>query len=543
MSETMNIKQIMKLALDGSPDPTLAFTVSGDIIFSNTAARNLFDEECEPGKTITDVASKLPEKDPLLSQFEKAAGKGRAFVTELMPLNTRRLYQRRFIPIMAQTQVVGVYLYLRAQEPAGSPEMDTTRSLDLLLETELEHSGRDPRDQRLALFMIQIRNFSELRALYGNDITETIMDHLNMTIRSSLRDNDLLFQIDGDRLLAMVTRYAWKSDLLIIAQRIEDQIAIPFHTRETVLHLLPSIGIAMFPDDGETKDLLLSNVQTALNRAVEQEVPYMMYNPELHDRAMERLMIRGDLNRAIREQELEIYYMPIVNDSREIIGLEALLRWNHPQRGLMTPDSFLPIAVHSRIIGNITKWVMYKVIQHQKNELSDFPVYSSFNISAQDLNDDFFLDSLKTAMGRDFDPARLRVELTENEIMSDFSVNAAKMQQLQKSGVGVMVDDFGTGHSSLTYLSELPASYLKVDRSFLKDVSHDEGSMEFLKIAIQLGHVRNKKVVLEGVETEELWDLLNQSGSDLFMGMALGEPLPLKDTIALLEKHFAKLPG
>ncbi len=542
MSENLSNHQIIKYALEGSPDPTLAFSADGVVLYLNSAAKQLFPELEEAASTVQELSDLLKPGDQLISQFSKAAKKGRAFVTEAMPLNSKSRYRRRFIPVLNQQEILGVYLYLRSDEFAneGQSKLLETNSLNIMLENALDHGSRDLEARKIALFIIQIRNLREIQAMYGSQIIEVIMEHITMTIRSTLRENDMIFQLSEDRILTMITRYAWRSDLLIIAQRIEDQIAVPFHTKDTVLHLLPSIGIAMFPDDGADRETLVRNAETALVKAVSDQLPYLMYNTRIHNEAMDRLIIRGDLNRAIKDRELRLQYMPICDANGSIRGLEALVRWQHPSRGLLLPEQFLPIAIHSRIIGTITRWVVYRVIEHLQNELQSFPHYITINISSSDLNDSFFLDSLKSAMGKSVDPRRLRVEITETEIMSNFRENLRRIRAIQAAGVEVMVDDFGTGHSSLTYLNELPVKYLKIDRSFLNNVLGNPDNVEFLRLTIEMGHVKHKEVVLEGIETRSHWEALKTCGADLFQGFYLGQPMGIDEVLSFIREKTSR---
>jgi len=396
--------------------------------------------------------------------------------------------------------------------------------LDIMLELEIEKVQRATGEARLAVFMIQIRNLEQYRALCSQVVLDHVFEHIGNCVRQALRSNDLLFRYDDGRIIAIVTQYEWKSDLLIIAERLEDQIAIPFHPQDTDIHLQSCIGMSLFPEDGETSYVLVANAVTALNHALETGDSWLLYNENIHKQALDRLVIRSGLSKAIKENELELHYMPLVDRSRVVRGVEGLVRWRHPERGLLGPDLFIPIAVHSRIIGAISRWVMFRMASDIDTYFKDNNLFISINLSARDFADNYLSESLESVVGSRIDPSRIKIEITESECMQNPALSIAVMETLRRRGFQVVIDDFGIGQTSLALLRDIPANTVKIDQVFVQEIVSKPRELAFLLQIVKLCKLRDMEVVLEGVETEEQFALLCESGIDLYQGFLFGEP-------------------
>ncbi len=411
------------------------------------------------------------------------------------------------------------------------------RSLDIVLETELEKASRSSSRAKLALMMIQITNLEGLKLAFGPKISNIIFEQVGNNIREALRLSDMIFHYDDNRILAIVTQFEWKSDLLIVAERVEDQIAVPFHHQETDIHLRACIGITIFPEDGSEKDQLISNSTAALAQAIEIGKPWLIFNDDVHQQALDRLFLRSGLTKAVRENELQLRYMALVNAEGQICGVEALVRWMHPERGLLGPDQFLPIAIHSHIIGALTRWVLYRLIEDYQKHFSKLDIFCTFNISAVDLEDLYLPISIQTAIKGKMDPSKIKIEITESEFMENYDRAQTAIESFRQHGFDVLIDDFGVGNSSLSYLKDLSARYAKIDKSFLTDIVESALELDFLHHIVALCKVRNIIVLLEGIETQAQFEKLTSSGADLFQGHFFGTPMTVEELMRRFAEH------
>lgn len=542
--------QLKSLATDHSSLATVIVDKNSQVVYANKTANRFFrkDEPVFP-LAIPEYLDQVVNAPGMLAAIHRALQGERIVQNTTFFIATREcMGTLRLVPVLHagavswcvitfddQTKYIRLQRRLTRDEFFDNPTgLLNRKTLEIMLELELEKASRDPREARLALMLINIRNMESLRAVYKAETINLMLEHLGNSVRTALRSNDLLFRYDDNRILVIVNNFKLKTDLLIIAERAEDQIAIPFHDKETNIHLQASIGIAVYPDDGESGDALQSNAASAVNQAMEEGRPWLMFNQAIHERAMDRLFLRSGLSQAVRNNELELRYMSLVDAAGVIKGTEVLLRWRHPQRGLLGPDTFLPVAIHSRIIGAITRWVLYRVIKDWEDKLHDFDIFVTMNLSAYDFNDDFFVDTIKTATAGRIPPGRLKVEITESECIENIDRVIKVMKALGEAGVEVLIDDFGVGQSSLSYLKDLPAHYAKIDRAFLSEITTSELEQVFLGHIISLGKVRGLEILIEGVETAEEFDVLKTSGACLFQGHHFGEPMPLDDFIKVL---------
>ncbi len=403
------------------------------------------------------------------------------------------------------------------------------KTLDIMFNMEIEKAERDPENSHLAVMMIQIRNLDQFKAVYDDVTINHILEHIGSSVRSSLRTHDLVFRYDENRLVALVSQFGWKSDLLIMAKRIEDHIAIPFHPQDTYIHLRAESSICVFPEDGATSGDLLINSIAALSEAHETNQSILMFNQETYRLAKERLEIRSSLSTAVRENQLELYYMPIVGPDRRVKGVEALIRWNHPERGILTPDVFLPIAIHSRIISGISRWVMYRAQEDYRNWFAESDIFLTFNLSAKDFADKFLIEGLDSSLAGGVKSSRIKVEITEGELIEDFDLCSTMLEQLRQRGIGIFIDDFGVGQSSLAYLHDIPAECIKVDHSFMMRIEGPGKEYDFLEAVVRLCKVLDRQILLEGVETEQQFSLFRNCGADMFQGYLFGKPMPASD--------------
>ncbi len=545
--------QLKSLATEQSTLATIIMDRNLVVVFANKSANRLFQKE-KPTfpQALAQYLDQLVNTPGLLAAVHRSLQGEHILQNTTFFIDSREcIGTLRILPVLQngavsycvlsfddQTRYIRLQRRLTRDEFFDNPTgLLNRKTLEIKLELELEKASRDLEGARLALMIINIRNMESLRTVYKASTINLMLEHLGNSVRTALRSNDLLFRYDDNRILVIVNNFKLKTDLLIVAERVEDQIAIPFHDKDTNIHLQASIGIAVFPDDGKDGDSLQGNAASAVNQAIEEGKPWLMFNATIHERAMDRLFLRSGLSQAVRNNELELRYMSLVDSQGTIIGTEALVRWRHPERGLLGPDAFLPVAIHSRIIGAITRWVLYRVIKDWEEALNEHDLFITINISAHDFNDDFFVDTIKTATAGRIPPGKLKVEITESECIENIDRVVQIMKDLSEVGVEILIDDFGVGQSSLSYLKDLPAHYAKIDRAFLNEITTSELELVFLCHIIALGKVRGLEILIEGIETTEEFELLKTCGASLFQGHLFGEPMVLDDFIKVLSTN------
>jgi diguanylate cyclase (GGDEF)-like protein len=409
------------------------------------------------------------------------------------------------------------------------------KALDVMLEMSLDKAIRTGNNARLAIMMLQVSNLEHLETIFSDAVYREVFGQLARMVKLVMPNNDLVFRYDNNRIVVIIDEFENKSDLLFLAENLENQIATPYAPVEKEIHLQSCIGITVFPDDGLTKAGLLSNASAALTHGLMHNQPWLMYNRDIQQMAMEKLTLRSGLSSAIRNNELELRYMTFLDASGQVKGLEALVRWRHPSRGLMGPGEFLPVAIHTRVIGAISRWVIFRIIEDYERYFFDKDIFITFNITAIDLADLYLPDSLENALRGRMPHSAIKVEITESECMENYDQAMQALHQFLSRNIEVLIDDFGEGHSSLSYLKDLPAQYAKIDKSFLDGITEQEKDFEFLGHVLALCRLRGLKTILEGVETEAQYEMLKGSGADLFQGHLFGKPMPVEE---LLERYF-----
>jgi EAL domain-containing protein (putative c-di-GMP-specific phosphodiesterase class I) len=309
------------------------------------------------------------------------------------------------------------------------------------------------------------------------------------------------------------------------------------------LHMSASIGLSVFPEDGTDAETLLKNADAAMYRAKEAgRGNYQFYAAQMNARGSERLTLESDLRRAIERGELELHYQPKLDlRSQRIVGVEALLRWRHPTLGLVSPAVFVPIAEETRIIESIGRWALEAACNAARDwqDRGLPPVQMSVNLSPHQLNCPTLLSDVKAALqSSGLDPALLELEITESAMMNNPEQAAALMQQIRMLGIGLAIDDFGTGYSSLSYLRRFPLSTVKIDRSFVHDLSQDKDAQALTDGIITLAHGLRMKVVAEGVETVEQLEYLKVRGCDEIQGYWLCRPVPAEELCKFMARHL-----
>ncbi|MGH8605558.1 MAG: putative bifunctional diguanylate cyclase/phosphodiesterase, partial [Gammaproteobacteria bacterium] len=316
-----------------------------------------------------------------------------------------------------------------------------------------------------------------------------------------------------------------------VVKRILDKLSEPVSLSDDPLYLTTSIGISVYPQDGETPEALIANAQAARERATGMggRTRYQFFSRESNERAWNRMLMENQLRRAIDNDELELHYQPKVHiATRNITGFEALVRWDHPERGLLSPDEFIPLAENTGLIAALGKWVLHTACRQAKEWLIHFPdLRVAVNLSAVQFDQANICQEVQEILeATGLDPRHLELEITESAIMRDADKAALTLRDLAKLGVKITIDDFGTGYSSLSYLRAFPVDSFKIDRSFLKDLLTDVRAKALYTAIAAMAKSLGLQVVAEGVETQEQLDFVRQVQCDEVQGYLIGKPIP-----------------
>jgi diguanylate cyclase (GGDEF)-like protein len=392
----------------------------------------------------------------------------------------------------------------------------------------------------LALLIIDLDHFKEVNDTLGHPSGDALLQQLAARLRDAVRKSDTIARLGGDE-FAIVLPGASQKEAFAIAESLLTVITRPFELNERSVSIGASVGIAVLPQHGPDADTLLRCADVAMYVAKRSGQGVAVYSPEQDQHSLSRLVLIADLREAIDRDELTLAFQPLV-DCREqrAVGVEALVRWSHPKHGLIPPDQFVPLAEQTGLITRMSRWVLRSAVrQHCEWRRVGLCIPVSVNLSMRDLHDPGLPDSVR-ALLEEFGAGAesLRVEITESSLMLDPRRALQTLVQLREFGVQASIDDFGTGYSSLAYLKQLPAQELKIDRSFVRDLSVDDNDLAIVRSTIDLAHNLGLSVVAEGVEDEHTDVLLRRFGCDKAQGYLFSRPLPGEQLTAwLLERN------
>jgi diguanylate cyclase (GGDEF)-like protein len=394
--------------------------------------------------------------------------------------------------------------------------------LDEALETEGDE------EKALAVFFIDLERFKEVNDALGHDWGNELLTVVGSRLAEVVGEGEIVARLGGDEFGVLSERARDESSALALAERLRTAIALPCEIAGVSLEVQGSIGIAIAPEHGTTRDELLRRADIAMYAAKRGGAP-QVFSPGLDDNSPLRLAMTGELRRAIEGGELVVLYQPQV-DLREgtVRGAEALVRWRHPTRGFLGPEAFLAAAEQGGLMRNLTRYVLEEsLIQLRAWRSTGMEIDLAINVSARDLADARFPDEVAAALARyGVEPSWLELEVTESVLLSDRLRTSRMLERLVDQGVRIAIDDFGVGYSSLGQLKTLPAKVLKIDRSFVSSMESDQSDAAIVSSTIELAHRLGLQVIAEGVETPAHLARLRAAGCDIGQGHLLGRPLP-----------------
>jgi diguanylate cyclase (GGDEF)-like protein len=395
----------------------------------------------------------------------------------------------------------------------------------------------------LAVLMLDLDRFKAVNDSLGHTAGDELLKQVATRICSRLREVDTVARLGGDEFTLLLTHISHHEDAGRVAQAIINDLARPFQlSLSDDVRIGTSIGISLYPQHGDTPEKLMDQADLALYQAKKNgRGCFAYFTEQLTISVHERITLEARLRRAIEQQELRVFYQPQVDIvSGKIIGAEALVRWQDPEHGLIPPIRFIPLAEETGLIVAIGEWVLYEVCRQGKAWLDAGlpPLTLAVNVSPHQFRYSNIPELVATVLTATNFPAQyLELELTESGLMEDVNDNMELLNNLRLQGVHIAIDDFGTGYSSLSYLKRFPVNILKIDKSFIDDIPHDQNDTEIAATIISMGHILGFKVLAEGVENADQLAFLQANGCDIYQGYLKSKPIPAIDFAQLLQEH------
>jgi polar amino acid transport system substrate-binding protein len=386
-------------------------------------------------------------------------------------------------------------------------------------------------NKKLALILIDIDNFSQIRSLIGYEQSENILIHFGQYLEILAKESSFyIYHTFSNNFLICMPVIETVDEVVYFSKEIQKELATFYKVNGVQFHLTASIGISVYPDSGSTLNLM-DYAYNALSEA--QKIGYghiCVYTQSEQAKQYDELELFSAVHEAIRKKEFEVFYQPIVRaKDQEVFAAEALIRWKHKDHGFIPPDIFIPMLEKSGFIIQLGRYVLAEVIKQQKRwELFKFkPIEVSINMSLVEIESDGFVKNVEEMLSEhQLSPELIKFEITEGVAMENESQAHRQLYELQKLGISIALDDFGTGYTSFGYLKKFPADILKIDKSLIDYIMENEDDQRIIKAMIELGHNLGMKIVVEGVETKAVADLLNSYGCDYLQGYYFGRPQP-----------------
>jgi len=387
-------------------------------------------------------------------------------------------------------------------------------------------------DTKLALFMIDLDRFKEINDTLGHHYGDIILQQVANRMREVLHQSNTVARLGGDEFAILLPAIEDTKEPANIATAIIHAIDQPFLLEEQAFHVGASIGVALFPEHGTDTSTLMRHADIAMYVAKKNNGDYTFYDSSLDQHSRDRLALTTELRHAIEHNQLRLHYQPKIDfKTGNVAEVEALVRWEHPRFGLMTPDHFIPLSEHTGLIRPLTLWVIREALDtcHQWHAMGH-KLKVAVNLSTHNLHDPQLTKHIQQACQEcGIDTSYLVLEITESAVMSD-PIGAMKiLGELSDMRISLSIDDFGTGYSSLAYLKQLPMDEIKIDKSFVMDMINDKDDYVIVRATIDLAHNMGRKVIAEGVESPEIWEILDRMGCDMAQGNYISTPKTADD--------------
>jgi len=492
---------------------------------------------------------------PIIKRMEELLQSPFRFIREELTLKDGRVYDIYTRPVISgEGQTYGRIWYFRdiseriryEEQIKQQSYFDTLTGLPnrVLFQDRLrlglaqaQRSGK-----KLAILFLNLNRFKLINATFGHLVGDRAIQMVAERLSHCLQEGDTISRIGGDEFIMLLPGISQAEDAAKIAHQLQDELGKPLMVDGNELFLTASIGISLYPDDGHEPMELVRNANAAMYRAKEKgRSNYELFTSSLHETAFERLSLENDLRKALEKGELQLHYQPRIKlETNELVGMEALIRWHHPQLGPISPGRFIPLAEETDLIIQIDQYVLERACAQTKawQDAGYPPIRVAVNISARHFQQGELVDTVAAVLAKTgLDKEYLELEITESAAMHNATNAIRTIHQLRELGIHIAIDDFGTGYSSLSYLKKFPIKTLKIDQSFVRDITVDPDDAAIVSYIITLGHSLKLNVVAEGVETEEQRSFLVEGKCNEMQGYLFSKPLPPEQFEELMKKH------
>ena len=420
-------------------------------------------------------------------------------------------------------------------------DLPNQTSLHDMLDKEISHTTKT--GKHFALFLIGLNRFKEINTTLGHFYGDFLIQQVAIRLQGAIKHSDTLSRFGGDK-FAILLPDTDKKHAVAMSKKISEAMKKSFKVEGNRLSLEAATGIAMYPEHGNQTDQLLQYADLAMYEAQKNHVSYAIFDPEQHRTPVKKLVLVGELRDAIKNGEMVLFFQPQISViNGKLSGAEALVRWQHPIKGLVMPNDFIDVIEQTGLSSTLIKWVLDKALQHQQEWLDlGLDINMSVNLSIKNLHDYEFPNDAKKLFNKwQANPSRLTLEITESGLMVDPGRVTKVVAALKETGVNLSIDDFGTGYSSLAYLRKFPAREIKIDKSFVLDMLVNEDSAVIVKSTIDMAHNIGRLVVAEGVENHDTQVLLKRLGCDFLQGFFFSKALPADEFVKWHDKYQRQL--
>jgi diguanylate cyclase (GGDEF)-like protein len=409
------------------------------------------------------------------------------------------------------------------------------------LEQAIRQAQRD--NKKIAVLFLDLDHFKGINDSMGHNVGDELLVEVARRLKSTIRQADTLARLGGDEFSIALNQVSHSDAVVEVTQSLLKAMNTPIELLEQSFYVTLSIGVAIYPDDGSTPEELLKNADAAMYHAKDEgRNTYQFYNQMMTEKAFERIAMETSFRNALNKEEFVVYYQPQVDaETGQIIGMEALVRWLHPDMGLISPSKFLNFANDTGLIIPLDQWVMKTALTQyaQWYQQGLQPGVLALNLSMRQLHKKGFVETIQQLLEETACQAQwLELEVTEGQIMEESSTGIQVLNRIKELGISLAIDDFGVGYSSLSQLKRLPINKLKIDRSFIRELPHDEEDVVISKTIIALARNMGLSVIAEGVETQQQKDFLLQNGCHYIQGYYYSKPLPASDIEVQLKATF-----